>query len=1474
MADPANAAKVKTAINQLSANGATCTDAGLQLAYNLYDMDAVKTIASRFTVLLSDGQPTRYREGDGNTSSVKGNDKSYQENSPTPANYAGKVATKLKADKKVTLYTLAFATADELCYEDYVDSVTTCNEKGWHRHNDWGWGSGTLGRMNNGTFERHSISHDWRCGCTNDWFNGTHNKTTIALKEVTVGEWLSSIATSGCYKNAADGDKLTISFQQIADSIKKLLAAWTVEDPMGQYIQLTEDSIAKLTANKKVGLSDDKREFVWNLWGETPTKIEEKDSTKYYTYTLTYSVKLDTAAEGFEEDKFYPTNKATKLTYVLDAVDSEGNLKPETQLTFSEDYFNVPTVKGQIPSYGYTIEYYKMDPDSKEYVKQTSDTETGTAKLRSTVTPTGQYATKYDNYELNMEMTTATSMTIGQNAEENVLKLYYKPAELTGTVRHFYKVDVIDAEGNETDGQYAEAVGLQDKLEATKLDKRVDLPIHDEDKNAGLTWTVDKKIHYSTDGASETDLDLSTTTVTLQENVNQNNYAIYYSRVQDDRDEASVTVTKNYIQQMWQFNNTKGIYELVDDTTSKQTVSDKTTGLRAPGTFSVEAAPADNMTGYVLDEDSLKSSDTNAKFVTGSDGSKLVQMALVAGDSNKIELTYRKAPEQEPTKVDVVVNHHYSWNVLTVEDGELKTDSGSRTVAGETHTDVFVGTRLSAIVSEVNTEDQHTWTYSSADTNAATLAGQVGEGTNGVVTVDLYYNFNEAPGEATVTVNHHYYTKSEKEQTIYEDNVAVGIETVYVYEQVGETETVEYPDAQATGKLYVGQSYTVPANDKNTYTLVDKIELNEETTLTSDSQEIEALAETNVVNLYYVVEGEPIPNPETASVSYQYHYTTVRKFINENGEDASESNDDGSYADSATDLTVGSSFDVPARETHNDNTYELDTQKTSAMSIMVQPKNDVIHVYYTRELEERGDLIPYEVHYIYKTFDKAIVEQDDGSFKAQFVENEDERFEDEALMQSGSLYAGQFFTVNGGEKTGYEYQSGLKKDQKVMVTANAENENKYEVVWAKYVNDLDMVYYNVNHHYVTIDEQGNQLEPEVTYTRDSLYAGETLTANADDKNGSFTFQYYTVNNGEQVEEDSYSAPLTETVTLDFYYLRDTSKDVNYEIVYKYLYKNWNDTDWTEDTALADTVVGKGKAGLSVVVNTVTHEKFGAPVSVELDEGSEGELTEKDGYSTLKLVYDETNPVEPNKVIVTYKLEIGREETSVVVNHYYSVKDLSNGTTEQEGYYQDILTSRDGETVDFDGTGVYVGAEFTATLRLEDHGNTYKYQSSDPDNYTLTLDKAVFDETVGQTNNIINIYYLREISDEPTGGTTPTPIPSDDPEDDDDDEPLPSPSTTPTDIPEETVPMTEIPEEIVPLAEIPEELVELVEEDVPLAETPDEVVEIVEEDVPLADAPSLPQTGLNWLPAILLAVGGASSSAAGLLLQRKKDEDEE
>ena len=52
----------KTAINGLTADGATNTEAGLQLASNLLGAETVSRISNKFVVLLTDGQPTYYIE--------------------------------------------------------------------------------------------------------------------------------------------------------------------------------------------------------------------------------------------------------------------------------------------------------------------------------------------------------------------------------------------------------------------------------------------------------------------------------------------------------------------------------------------------------------------------------------------------------------------------------------------------------------------------------------------------------------------------------------------------------------------------------------------------------------------------------------------------------------------------------------------------------------------------------------------------------------------------------------------------------------------------------------------------------------------------------------------------------------------------------------------------------------------------------------------------------------------------------------------------------------------------------------------------------------------------------------------------------------------------------------------------------------------------------------------------------------------
>ena len=65
----ANLTKVKNAVNGLKPNGGTNLDAGLMLARNRLQMDAVDSAASKYTVLLTDGEPT-FRAASNDTTST------------------------------------------------------------------------------------------------------------------------------------------------------------------------------------------------------------------------------------------------------------------------------------------------------------------------------------------------------------------------------------------------------------------------------------------------------------------------------------------------------------------------------------------------------------------------------------------------------------------------------------------------------------------------------------------------------------------------------------------------------------------------------------------------------------------------------------------------------------------------------------------------------------------------------------------------------------------------------------------------------------------------------------------------------------------------------------------------------------------------------------------------------------------------------------------------------------------------------------------------------------------------------------------------------------------------------------------------------------------------------------------------------------------------------------------------------------
>lgn len=246
VSDSSNLAKVTKAINGIELNSATNLSDGLNKANENFKDNTVKNINSKYTVLLTDGEPNEPGGGS------------------QPATAAVNSATNLK--KVCKLYTVCV-------------------------------------------------------GAENTKFNGT-----------TVGAFLKdSIASTGSEKyayNTSSRDELIKAFEDIFKSIEQgLSSGFTVTDPMGAFIQLQDTSLTDCTI-------DSNGTITWTPKAGTPTP--NPDGSKTYTYTLTYTVKLDTSAKGFVDNKYYPTNDVTTLVF------NDGG-------TNKTCYFNVPGVKGESP---------------------------------------------------------------------------------------------------------------------------------------------------------------------------------------------------------------------------------------------------------------------------------------------------------------------------------------------------------------------------------------------------------------------------------------------------------------------------------------------------------------------------------------------------------------------------------------------------------------------------------------------------------------------------------------------------------------------------------------------------------------------------------------------------------------------------------------------------------------------------------------------------------------------------------------------------------------------------------------------------------------------------------------------------------------------------------------------------------------------------------------------------------------------
>ena len=203
-----------------------------------------------------------------------------------------------------------------------------------------------------------------------------------------VGQYLSGTVASNPSNafNANSAAELNKAFEDIFKSIEQGLdSGFTVTDPMGEFIQLDESSIKDATAKVNGNTI---------TWTPTTGKVSETDGVKTYTYTLTYTVKLDTSADGFVDNKYYATNDVTTLAFK----DGDENITRN---------FNVPGVKGET----YTVTYNKGDHGTLN--DQNGEGNVVHSKLQlNSKTPTAPEVTADDGYYFTgWEPTVAETVT-------------------------------------------------------------------------------------------------------------------------------------------------------------------------------------------------------------------------------------------------------------------------------------------------------------------------------------------------------------------------------------------------------------------------------------------------------------------------------------------------------------------------------------------------------------------------------------------------------------------------------------------------------------------------------------------------------------------------------------------------------------------------------------------------------------------------------------------------------------------------------------------------------------------------------------------------------------------------------------------------------------------------------------------------------------------------------------------------------
>ena len=1327
---PANADTVKKAIEDKVAtgftysgnsdSGATNIEAGLMLARNLLGQSEPQGVASSNVILLTDGKPTAYVNG--NSTSTTGISGSGDGTDTDASDYEDVPAIAAQIRELANLYSVAYTAGSQTLFKEYLPKTFACTATGWHQQHtvSYDFGRGTTGALQNGKFKE--CDHWLFCDCTRGWFNGPHSETVTDRVNVSVGEWLNRMS-SGYYPADSDAE-LSFSFSQISQIIKLLAEAWRVDDPMGAYTSFVGFTGSSSSRPADV-LAEIDGTITWDLKKDSPV-VQETDKGKTYTYTTTYQVRLTPEMEGFEEKTFYPTNKTTTLTYVLT---KDGEIEPVKHTA----NFLVPTVQGTVPTFDYRIEFYKLPPNTEpgtnyaNYALQERDTKPGSAKAWTVVDAITEgslgyqsnYLTKYQsNRDITYEYVGGTTrMTLG--AGENVLKLYYAPVQTKATVNHYYRETYFDEGGTLVTPDYPEKPGTI-------------VTVPGEGAPASQWLYVNGKYTAApiTDGGYTLDTEKSDNRTIDPLSQNNNIIDLYYTRDKQTAD-ATVSVYHVYDTERWELQN--GQYTKVVDEGEETLVSgpiSTISGAKYPVSLTPKQAGA-----LYQDFTVNKNQSTSATDAT-------LTVDLASGE-NKIVLTYLTPASDEPNapRVSVTVTHHYTKDVVLVEDGVANRYTDAHKDVSDTYeqrqdgTYYYAGETFTAVSQpEPDGDGPYTPQFKDEDLSITLVALQ-GNAPNALT---LNYDWSAAPQQQEASVTHIYRTFKtvEKTEPVLDE---FGEPT---YDEFGEpivtvvgTEEVEDLGARITDgpkaqPYYVGEKFS-PAEVGLTGYTYQESEPYRQMFVGQDDQN-----PGNHITHYYdkddVTEGR-VP----ADIKVQHTYTTNLKSVYEGVVDTRPHQDHVTSLEptemAGDDILVGHAGDLftpTEKANYNGLEYTLiDADRSKLQEHILQPStNSTIELHYQRAdstLEDSAGLI---VNYHYADL-KMFIDAD-GQPKYPDPSDRSLYTKDEAASGAVTLqspYVGvKVDIVPWSGATGYTSDSGNLK-----LVYLAGNQTTVDLYYYKFI-DLPEVKVTVQHYdtKTTIDTVGGTStegptlrNPESTPT--PLRVGQTGTANIQE-NGNYKYNSFTppaappafdYTQDDTTKAVTFTAPETNiTLRFDYLWTDDNSVSASYKVNYYYKSVDWNqkpeEVSYPTDPTNSIPYGGLYATNLVSAAPIYRTDTDGAPIGDVLDkvESSPVYTELDDEYYQIELAGGDGNEIN----FYLYNRYDSRVHTPVNVNYVYETYDTATQRVIHSVGFTDSAWTKDD--------GAWAGNDFSVGTRNGDGSFTVAPKFDKP-TYTFVTDEG-------------------------------------------------------------------------------------------------------------------------------------------------------